>query len=82
MDSNSVSLLGRFTALKNKYNGLQTWVSVGGWSFTDPGPTQEAFSTMSSTSANRQAFINGLLKFMNQYGFDGGHIPTIFTPLH
>ncbi len=71
MDSNSASLLSRFTALKNKFSGLETWVSVGGWSFTDPGPTQEAFSTMSSTSANRQIFINGLLKFMNQYGFDG-----------
>lgn len=71
MDSNSASLLGRFTALKNKYTGLETWISVGGWSFTDPGPTQEAFSTMSSTSGNRQTFINGLLKFMNQYGFDG-----------
>ncbi|CAF9915092.1 MAG: hypothetical protein ALECFALPRED_009976 [Alectoria fallacina] len=71
MDPNSESLLGRFTALKTKLNGLETWISVGGWSFTDPGPTQEAFSTMSSTSANRQMFINGLLQFMNYYGFDG-----------
>ncbi len=75
MDSNSASLLSRFTALKTKFNGLETWVSVGGWSFTDPGPTQEAFSTMSSTSANRHIFINGLLKFMNQYGFDGQYFP-------
>ncbi|CAD6594277.1 MAG: hypothetical protein ASARMPREDX12_008557 [Alectoria sarmentosa] len=71
MDPNSASLLGRFTALKNKFNELETWISVGGWSFTDPGPTQEAFSTMSSTSANRQIFIKGLLQFMNHYGFDG-----------
>ncbi len=71
MDTNSASLLSRFTALKEKYNGLETWISVGGWSFTDPGPTQEAFSTMSSTSSNRRTFIDGLLKFMNQYGFDG-----------
>ena len=75
MDSNSASLLGRFTALKSKYIGLETWISIGGWSFTDPGPTQEAFSTMSSTAANRQAFITGLLKFMNQYGFDGWCLP-------
>ncbi|KAL8726295.1 MAG: hypothetical protein Q9166_006797 [cf. Caloplaca sp. 2 TL-2023] len=71
MDSNSASLYSRFTALKQKYNGLETWISVGGWSFTDPGPTQEAFSTMTSTSGNRQKFISSLLKFMNQYGFDG-----------
>ncbi|KAL8826184.1 MAG: hypothetical protein Q9191_003962 [Dirinaria sp. TL-2023a] len=71
MDSNSASLYSRFTALKNKYNGLEAWVSVGGWSFTDPGPTQNAFTTMASSSANRQSFITGLIKFMNQYGFDG-----------
>lgn len=71
MDLNSASLLGRFTALKTKYAGLETWISVGGWSFTDPGATQEAFSTMSSSSVNRQKFVNSLLKFMNQYGFDG-----------
>lgn len=71
MDSNSAGLYSRFTALKNKYNGLQTWISVGGWSFTDPGPTQQAFSKMTSSSGNRQTFISGLLKFMNQYGFDG-----------
>lgn len=82
MDSNSASLLSRFTALKNKYIGLETWISVGGWSFTDPGPTQEAFSTMTSNAANRQQFINGLLKFMNQYGFDGGHLPMSCLLFH
>lgn len=71
MDSSSASLLGRFPALKTKYTGLETWISVGGWSFTDPGPTQEAFGTMSSTLANRQVFIHSLIRFMNQYGFDG-----------
>ncbi|KAL8831397.1 MAG: hypothetical protein Q9170_005311 [Blastenia crenularia] len=60
MDSNSAGLYSRFTALKNKYGGLQTWISVGGWSFTDPGPTQQAFSTMTSSSGNRQTFINGI----------------------
>ena len=71
MDSNSGSLISRFTALKEKYPGLETWISVGGWSFTDPGPTQKAFSTMTSTAANRRTFVDGLIKFMNQYGFDG-----------
>ena len=71
MDSNGASLYSRFTALKSKKSSLQTWISVGGWSFTDPGPTQTAFSEMTSTSANRQKFISGLIKFMNTYGFDG-----------
>lgn len=71
MDANGASLYNRFTALKSKKPGLQTWISVGGWSFTDPGPTQNAFSNMVSSSANRQSFINGLIQFMSTYGFDG-----------
>ena len=71
MDSNGASLYSRFTALKSKKSSLQTWISVGGWSFTDPGPTQTAFSEMTSSSGNRQKFISGLIKFMDTYGFDG-----------
>ncbi|KAF3021588.1 hypothetical protein E8E14_013534 [Neopestalotiopsis sp. 37M] len=71
MDSSSGSLLGRFTALKDTHSGLQAWVSVGGWSFTDPGPTRSAFSDMTSSSGNRKKFINGLVSFMEHYGFDG-----------
>ena len=71
MDSNGASLYNRFTALKSKKPSLQTWISVGGWSFTDPGPTQTAFSEMTSTSGNRQKFISCLIKFMDTYGFDG-----------
>lgn len=34
MDANSGSLLHRFTALKDKYSGLQTWISVGGYALS------------------------------------------------
>lgn len=71
MDEPTGSLFGRFTALKDSHNGLQTWISVGGWSFTDPGPTRSSFSDMTSSSGNRQMFITGLMSFMNHYGFDG-----------
>ncbi|TGJ83730.1 hypothetical protein E0Z10_g5022 [Xylaria hypoxylon] len=71
MDSNSATLFRRFTSLKESYSGLQTWISVGGWSFTDPGPTRQAFSDMASSSANRQKFISSIKSFMNTYGFDG-----------
>ncbi|KAK8137867.1 hypothetical protein PG984_001247 [Apiospora sp. TS-2023a] len=71
MDSNSGTLLGRFTALKDTHSGLQTWISVGGWSFTDPGPTRSAFSDMTSSAGNRQKFISGLIGFIDHYGFDG-----------
>ncbi|KAI9730799.1 MAG: hypothetical protein M1818_008079 [Claussenomyces sp. TS43310] len=71
MDSHSATLYNRFTATKENYSGLQTWISVGGWSFTDPGPTRQAFSNMASNAANRQKFISGAVSFMHTYGFDG-----------
>lgn len=71
MDANSASMLSRFTALKSNYSSMETWVSVGGWSFSDPGSTQTAWSTMASSSANRAAFISSLTQFMATYGFDG-----------
>ncbi|KAI8946203.1 hypothetical protein F4801DRAFT_593529 [Xylaria longipes] len=71
MDSNSATLYRRFTAWKDSYSGLQTWISVGGWSLTDPGPTRQAFSDMASNSANRQKLISSIKSFMNTYGFDG-----------
>ncbi|KAI2465893.1 hypothetical protein F4781DRAFT_424486 [Annulohypoxylon bovei var. microspora] len=71
MDDTSGLLYERFTGLKDTHNGLETWISVGGWSFTDPGPTRSAFSDMSSNAANRKKFINELINFMEHYGFDG-----------
>ena len=71
MDANGASLYNRVTSLKEKHSGLQTWISVGGWSFTDPGPTQSAFSDMTSSQGNRAKFIQGLMQFISTYGFDG-----------
>jgi chitinase len=79
MDDNSATLYRRFTALKDKYNGLQAFISIGGWSFTDPGPTRQAFSNMASTAANRQKFISSALSFMDTYGFDGLDLDWVST---
>ena len=60
--------------LTHRFSTLQTWISVGGWSFTDPTNTpntQLAFSNMVSSLENRQAFISSLLQFMITYSFDG-----------
>ncbi|KAK8102995.1 glycoside hydrolase family 18 protein [Apiospora sp. TS-2023a] len=74
MDANAGALLSRFTALKRKKPGLETWIAIGGWSFNDAGnvpDTRQAFSNMAGSAANRRAFIRNLLNFMQTYGFDG-----------
>lgn len=71
MDSNAASLYSRFTALKSKKPGLQAFISIGGWAFTDPGPTQDAYTNMVSSEGNRATFITNVINFMETYGFDG-----------
>ncbi|KAK2074979.1 hypothetical protein P8C59_009144 [Phyllachora maydis] len=69
VDSRDVPLYSDFTARKS--DGLQTWVSVGGWDFNDPGPTQTTFSDMAGSAAHRARFIASAESFMQQYGFQG-----------
>ncbi|KAI9697328.1 MAG: hypothetical protein M1820_007834 [Bogoriella megaspora] len=59
----------KFTALKS--STLQTWIAIGGFDFSDVGPTHTTWSDMVSTSANRAAFISSLKGFMAKYGFQG-----------
>ncbi|KAJ5385796.1 killer toxin alpha/beta [Penicillium cosmopolitanum] len=73
-DARDVPLYSQFTAVKERKQSLRTWVSIGGWAFNDATNslnTQTAFSDMSSSAANRQAFATSLIQFMNTYGFDG-----------
>lgn len=74
MTSAAAGLFKSFTGLKKKSPGLETWISLGGWTFNDDGNTpntRTAFSDMVSTSANRRKFIEHLQNFMQSYGFDG-----------
>ncbi|KAJ6133731.1 class V chitinase [Penicillium sp. IBT 18751x] len=74
MTSAAAGLYKSFTGLKKKSPGLETWISIGGWTFNDDGNTpntRTAFSDMASSSANRRNFIEALQNFMQSYGFDG-----------
>ncbi|KAK0114603.1 hypothetical protein ONS95_014088 [Cadophora gregata] len=64
-----VAMYTEFTALKS--SKLQTWIAIGGYDFSDPGPTHTTWSDVCSTAANRAAFISSLIPFMDQYGFQG-----------
>ena len=66
------ALYRRFTGLKDSNPGLQTWISIGGWSMNDPDqPTHDTFSDLAGSSDAQRKFFNSLLSFMSTYGFDG-----------
>ncbi|KAG7415033.1 Killer toxin subunits alpha/beta [Fusarium oxysporum f. sp. rapae] len=57
--------------VKARNPSLKIVIALGGWAFSDPGPWKEVFPKMVSTKANRATFINNLLGFLSQYGYDG-----------
>jgi hypothetical protein len=85
MDPGDTNLYADFTNLKFQYPGIQTWISVGGWTFhdaTNHPNTQTAFSDMASTPENRKESISSLVNFMQTYGFDGlSSLPFSSSPM-
>ncbi|KAF2996314.1 hypothetical protein E8E14_001197 [Neopestalotiopsis sp. 37M] len=72
MQETDIPLYTRFTGLKASNTGLQTWISVGGWSMNDADqPTAKTFSQLAASDSAQSAFFKSLLNFMATYGFDG-----------
>ncbi|RMD42700.1 hypothetical protein DV735_g2390, partial [Chaetothyriales sp. CBS 134920] len=72
MSSGDVNLYPRFTGLKNTYPGLQTWISIGGWSMNDADQaTHDTFSQLAASTDAQTKFFRSLVNFMTTYGFDG-----------
>ena len=77
MDAKDVSLYRNFTNLKLDNPGLETWVSVGGWSMNDPGPMNRTFSELAADVDAQDAFAASIIAFMDEYGFDGVDIDWV-----
>jgi chitinase len=73
MDSQTPESLFQEVADVKKYNSrLEVWISVGGWTFSDNGTaTQPLFGDIARSAGKRRAWANNVLKFLNQYGYDG-----------
>ena len=72
MSDSDIPLYTRFTGLKANDPGLQTWISIGGWSMNDlDQPTASTFSDLAGSSSAQNEFFSSLLSFMSTYGFDG-----------
>lgn len=77
MDAKDVSLYRNFTNLKLDNSGLETWVSVGGWSMNDPGSMNRTFSELAADVDAQDAFAASIIAFMDEYGFDGVDIDWV-----
>lgn len=57
--------LGELRKLKQRYPGLKTMISVGGWDGSRP------FSQVAADKSSRRKFATSCADFVRRYGFDG-----------
>ncbi|KAL4946997.1 glycoside hydrolase superfamily [Aspergillus filifer] len=71
MESSQQQLYSQVVALKKRKPGLKVWISIGGWSFNDPGATANTFSDLAASKLKQSTFFQSVLSFLDKYGFDG-----------
>lgn len=71
MDGVSSDIYRNIGNVKSRNPDIKILIALGGWTFSDPGPSQSIFPTLVSNAANRAIFIANLLRFLSEYGYDG-----------
>ncbi|KAK4465900.1 glycoside hydrolase superfamily [Cladorrhinum samala] len=71
MDEETASHYQEVANLKDRQDGLEVWIAIGGWAMNDPGPYRTTFSDMASSEANQDAFFESVVTFLYQNNFDG-----------
>lgn len=64
---------GRFVDLKKRFPHLRLSVAVGGWAHGG-----EKFSRMAARRSRRLTFVASVVKFLEQYGFDGLELAWLY----
>lgn len=62
-------MYGEFTSRKT--SSMQTWITLGGFTFSSSDATRKTWSMMPSRAESRKTFITSLSNFMKSYGFEG-----------
>lgn len=62
-------MYAKFVDLKKQNSKLKTTIAIGGW--TDSHDGTNKYSNMVASPENRRTFIASVLKFLEQYKFDG-----------
>lgn len=71
MDGVPGDVILQISRLKTADPELRVFLSIGGWTFNDPGPTRFTFSQLAASPSAREAFADSLITFMYAYNLDG-----------
>ncbi|KAK4447080.1 glycoside hydrolase [Podospora aff. communis PSN243] len=71
MDGVPNDITRQIASLKGADPGLRVFISLGGWTFNDPGPTRFTFSQIAASHSAQEAFADSLISFMFHYNLDG-----------
>ncbi|KAL6229317.1 hypothetical protein BDW75DRAFT_245845 [Aspergillus navahoensis] len=64
-------IYSRVADVKRRNPNVKVWLSVGGWTFNDPGPFQSVFTQLAANTDQVEFFAVSLMGFMDRFGFDG-----------